>query len=245
MPIKTKVWKNPKTGAKHITFVTPLFTFKYPKLNRADTKFVAEGVYEVQGDLSKDVPEQRELLQLLAQLHKDAQEYGKEQNKGKKAKEGERPIKQQEDGSFRVKAKMKAVRNGREKGSKVNQRPKLLDARGQDMSPAIDIWSGSVGRLEVEAVEYYTAALGAGISLRLLGAQIKTLVNGSSRTSGLDALDDGFDASEENEGTESGMGAIDDEAPAAHPDLDTGAESSDSQDDDEATTAAPSTDYDF
>jgi hypothetical protein len=102
----------------------------------------------------------------------------------------------------------------RKDGSTFEQRPAIFDSRGNvlkgDAIPRIG--GGSIVKACVEVFDYYTASIGAGISLRLRGVQLITLVEygdgGDASSMGFTAEEEGYVAGgeafdlEEGEGTE-------------------------------------------
>jgi hypothetical protein len=120
----------------------------------------------------------------------------KEQKKGK-IKVADLPIKDVYDdnnnptGEVEIKFKMNAI--GNNGGDRWEQRPVLFDSKGRPMNE--NIGSGSKIRVGSEIIPYYSAAIGAGISLRLKAVQVIELVEYSSG-GGFDAWkfseEDGF-----------------------------------------------------
>ena len=189
--------------AKKNLLVSPRFIAEFPKLNKPDTKFVDEGVYEVAGSFDPKNPEHKAFLKALTEAHKAAQVAAKKEAKGKNVKEGSLPYAENEDGTYRVKAKQKAQIKTK-KGEIINLRPTLVDALGQPFPVSKEIWSGTEMRMSIELYPYYTPALGAGVSLRLQGVQVIDLVTRgemSAASLGFGVVEGGYDAS--------GLGAAD------------------------------------
>lgn len=87
--------------------------------------------------------------------------------------------------------------------------PKIYNAKGQEVSPAV--YNGSTIRVAYTIYPWYTAALGVGISLRLKGTKVYELVTGSSEgVSAFQNEEEGWD--EQPQGTvEEEFGANEDD----------------------------------
>jgi hypothetical protein len=139
----------------------------YPKIEKPDTKFDVNGVYSVDLDLSGD-----DATELAAKLQKIADaDYANEcKAKGKKGlKRADMPWKQTEDGKTRFKFKLKAKGGTGEK--QWDQKPALFDAKGNPVKD-LNVGSGSIIKVAFDAVPYFTAMVGHGISLRLRAVQV-------------------------------------------------------------------------
>lgn len=171
-------------------FTTPTGRFQYPKLIEPDTKFHAEGEYRLQVVI--EAGDAQQLADSLDQLLTRHKESLKTQAPTQKFKLADLPWGFDTiDGLpvFVVKTKMKASGVDRE-GKSWSRKPALFDAKGKavtDRESLRDMWSGTIGRCSFLASPFYTAAIGAGITLRLQAAQIITLVQG-----GGDASSHGF-----------------------------------------------------
>lgn len=62
--------------------------------------------------------------------------------------------------------------------------PKLFDSKNKEFPKDEDIWGGSTLRIAFNAIPYYTAMAGAGISLRLKAVQVIELVSGGGGGNG-------------------------------------------------------------
>lgn len=208
-----------------LMIILPRGTAVFPKLNKPDTKFAAEGVYESKvkldpdsndGMIGKKAATQDELFAALAALRdKFAAEKKAElaassdpKNK-KKAREltvkdiGEAGLDDDgnEDGTRIIKAKMKASGTG-PKGPWTRQ-PKLFDAKGKTMDingPAI--YGGSIIKMAAKAVPYYMAQENSvGVSLYLEAVQVIDLVSGGGRSASAYGFgaEDGYEADDADE----------------------------------------------
>lgn len=178
-------------AAKYKTHTTPVGTLGYPRLVEPDTKFNPEG--EFRTNLSLDTPDK-----LKAFIDKQLDESVKSatESEGKKVKRADPPYKVDDDGiiQFKFKLKHNVTYNGKSWQNKVA----LFDAKGTPLSN-VSIGGGSQAKVAFEVVPYYTATVGAGVSLRLKAAQIIDLVeyNGSATADkfGFEE-EDGFDATD-------------------------------------------------
>jgi len=166
-----------------IRLTTPTCRFQYPKLIEPETKFNPEGVYKIVGLLDPDDADgiATQLDELLTR-HKESL---KAQAPTQKFKLADLPYGYETiDGTnyFVIKAKMKAKGIDRD-GRPWSSAPALFDARGgaiKDRETLKGMWSGTTGRISIDACPFYQAALGAGITLRLKAVQIINLVEGGS-----------------------------------------------------------------
>lgn len=179
---------------KNVQYTTPSGIAIWPRLNEPDTKFNKDGVYHVVLRLKAEKAE--EMKDMMMEMLSDHIDKIKEQKKGK-IKVADLPIKDVYDdndnptGEVEIKFKMNAI--GNNGGDRWEQRPALFDSKGRPMSE--NIGSGSKIRVGSEIIPYYSAAIGAGISLRLKAVQVIELVEYSSG-GGFDAWkfseEDGF-----------------------------------------------------
>jgi hypothetical protein len=150
-----------------VRITTPAGIAVYPKIEKPDTKFNTDGVYSIDLDLSGD-----EAKDLIAKLTKVADEaYAAEcKSKGKKQlKRSDMPWKATEDGKTRFKFKLKAKGGTGEK--QWDQKPAIFDAKGNPVKD-LNVGSGSTVKVAFDAVPYFTAMVGQGISLRLRAVQV-------------------------------------------------------------------------
>lgn len=153
-----------------VRITTPSGIAVYPKLEKPDTKFNADGVYSI--DLDLDPQDATELTTKLTQIA-DAAYTAECKAKGKKSlKRSDMPWKETEDGKIRFKFKLKAKGGTGEK--QWDQKPAIFDAKGTPIKD-VNVGSGSTVKVAFEAVPYFTAMVGHGISLRLRAVQILEL----------------------------------------------------------------------
>lgn len=156
------------SGKQNIVRVTtPQGIAVYPKVEKPDTKFDANGVYSI--DLDLDETEAAELAEKLQKVADAA--YAEEcKAKGKKGlKRSDMPWKKTDDGKTRFKFKLKAKGGTGEK--QWDQKPALFDAKGNPVKD-LNIGSGSIVKVAFDVVPYFTAMVGHGITLRLRAVQV-------------------------------------------------------------------------
>lgn len=203
---------------KGIKFITPRGVFVYPKLNKADTKYKAEGQYSTKLRLADigNIPAEK-INALLAEFAEQTKKELTEKKNGAKAKNLK--VKQfdlteetdresgEPTGNLLLNAKMTASGVSKKDGKPWTRKPKLFDAKGTEIKNPKQIWGGTEGKLSVEAVPYYTPKDNeCGITLRLEAAQILKLVSGSDK----DAAGYGF--GEEEGYTDEGASGFKDES---------------------------------
>jgi hypothetical protein len=158
---------------KFIRITSPEGIAIYPRLTTPDTKFDKDGVYSVDLELDSS---SKEVSGFLASLKKAADEaYAAECEKrgNKKLKRADLPIKSGEGDMVRIKFKLKAKAGNEEKSWE--QKPVLFDSKGTAMQVPPNVGSGSKIKVAFEVVPYFTAMVGAGVSLRLKAVQILDL----------------------------------------------------------------------
>lgn len=201
-------------------FTSPIGTFKFPAL---DTPSYGskdypkpDGEYKVKLLMAQSDPATKAFIASLSGAYADAQADGEQQfaalpvatrkQLGKLKmhpmfalvydKETEEPT---GDIEFNFKLKASGIyKNGPKKGHEWHARPVLFDAKGKRLDNPPPIWGGTRGRISFSAGSFFVAGTGtAGLSLRLLGAQIIDLVSKGERTAeslGFGAVEGGFDA---------------------------------------------------
>jgi hypothetical protein len=206
-----------ETRVKRPVLRTPAGTARYPRLTKPDTKFNADGVYKIDLLLKTDAPGTTEFIESLDKAYAESVATAKKENKGKKVKDADKPYgpvldkEGNETDEIKVGFKMSAV--VRPKGKEAwEQRPALFDAKGKPLvNPKVG--GGSTVKVAYEIVPFFTALIGAGISLRLKAVQIINLVEFGGKS----ASDFGFEAEESADADTAGDETperTDDEAPA-------------------------------
>lgn len=225
-----------KEKREYIRLTTPRGVFIYPRLTEPDTKFVKpDGEYHTKFALDADdefVAQTEQLLEDYIDEELPNIEARAKGLKGAKLKKVQKTIEQaqkretndlyeeeyddegEETGRVLFKFKLKAVVKTDKKSW--TQQPRLFDAgdpdKGIDPQPidpdSVNPWTGTEGKVNVEVFPYFMEKDGVfGLSLRLVGAQILKLVEGSSKG---DAGDMGFGAeggytSNDSDDTDSGF----------------------------------------
>ena len=190
------------------TFTSFKGTFKFPKLNKPDTKFKADGEYSVKLIGNAMAGDVLALIAKLEPLHQQAvmqaeAEFAKLPAVARK-KLGKVTINplytelldettEEPTGDIEFKfarAASGTYKTGPKTGQKWIASIGLFDAEGAKMEKAPDIWGGTVGRVSFEVglndagtPGYFVSGIGAaGLSLRLQAVQIIDLVSGGQRT---------------------------------------------------------------
>jgi len=156
-------------------FTTPKGTAQYPYLTKPDTKFNPEGEYKVKLEL--DAADAGELISFLDEQVELSVAAAKKdpKNAGKKIKVGDAPYSVNEEtgkASFNFKLKAKVTTKS---GETFEQRPAIFDAKGKPITD-VNIGGGSKVKVAYEVVPFYTALVGASISLRMKAVQVIDLV---------------------------------------------------------------------
>lgn len=169
----------------------------FPWITKPDTRFNADGVYQTGLRLSEE--DGQTVLALVSAEHDKNLVAVKAANKGKKIKEADLPIQAEidedgnENGSYLARFKLNA--QFKQDDKIIKTAPAIFDAKGNKIE--LDaLWGGSVIRVAFSMHPYYTATVGAGVSLRLRGVKALTLSAGNG--GGADA----FGFGEEEEGYE-------------------------------------------
>jgi len=195
------------------TSTTPRGVAGYTHLNEPDTKFNDAGIYSVK--LALSAADAEPLIESLTALQQEAFKQAKidvpiaAKAKGKKAKvvklASDNPWCELDNGDFEFNFKMKASGISKKTGKVWTRTPAIFDIHGVALKNVPNIGAGSVLRVAYTAEGFYTALVGAGVSLRLEGVKVINLVEfggASAAALGLDSeeedVEDGFEASEEH-----------------------------------------------
>lgn len=159
--------------------ITPVGTFEWPFF------FVGDTGYK---DADKENPkfkvtylvEEDKAVELFKTVTSMAEEVYQEAllmagKTGKRPpKKADLPVYPAGDGKLGLKCHLKQFGVNRE-GKAFENKVKVWDKNNKPWDPAVAIWSGSQGRLIIEAVPYVSPSFGAGVSLRLREAQVVKL----------------------------------------------------------------------
>lgn len=152
------------------TITTPVGIARYPSLNRPDTKFDDIGVYKVNLEMSTEDAEP--FLKQIEALFSEFVADKKRELKKDKLKLHAAPW-EDNDGLTQLKLKVKAMGKNKE-GETFSRQPKLFGADGQPLEA--NIGGGSKIKVAVVPYTWYTASLGAGITLQPKAVQVLELV---------------------------------------------------------------------
>ena len=164
-----KMTRNQKK--KQETFVTPVGEAVYPWLNIPDTKYDNAGVYRC-GLRLRGGDAQTMLAAVDAAMEASLEEAAKDgYGDPEPAKP---PYKLEDDGSFTFSFKSKA--SGLDAAGKPwTRKVRVVDSQNTAIPPDVRIGNGSRVRLEYSIGNWHTAKNGAGVSLRLVAAQVLEL----------------------------------------------------------------------
>jgi len=158
---------------KFVRITSPTGTAIYPRLTTPDTKFDKDGVYSVDLELDSSAKEVAGFLDSVKKAADEAYKAECEKRGGKKLKRADLPIKDGEGDMVCIKFKLKAKAGNEEKSWA--QKPVIFDSTGTAMQTPPNVGSGSKIKVAFEVVPYFTAMVGAGVSLRLKAVQILDL----------------------------------------------------------------------
>lgn len=192
--------------------MTPRGVAIFPFLNTPDTKFNPDGEYKVRLRIT---PEEAEaLLAKLDAKYQETLEVARAQHKAnpktraKKLTENELPIAEEFDyesgeptGFYTVSLKASA-KIKRANGDSVDRNVPFFDAKGTELKakkPAV--FGGAELKVAFDAVPYYTAGVGAGLTLRIAAVQVISVggSGGSGGNYGFGSEDGGYEAEDESE----------------------------------------------
>lgn len=167
----------------------------WPKLDRPDTKFDADGVFST--GLRMSAKDAAPMMKMIDKMMDDMTASVAAEQRGRAPKRGDPPYRpfREEDGSesgdIVFNFKMKAV--SRYKDRVDNRAPAIFDAAGKPMVLNGPVGGGSKMRVAYSASAYFVPAIGVGVSLRLEAVQILELVKRFDRN---DAATYGFETVE-------------------------------------------------
>jgi hypothetical protein len=156
------------------SFVSPIGTAKFPHLNTPDTKWKEEGEYHTK--LLVPAAEGAAFAAKVDQAMKKAlQKFTADpQTKGKKVKPADPPYKiNEETGEYEFSFKMRASGISKKTQEKWTKHCPLFSKSGAPLSGKVG--GGSTIRVSGEFMPFWTALVGAGVSLRLLAVQVLEL----------------------------------------------------------------------
>jgi hypothetical protein len=169
------------TTPKKPRYTTPAGIAQYPWLNKPDTKFNPDGEYKV--NLEVDTESAQKLVTFLDEQFAQSVAQAKKENPGKKIKEGSPGYEVNEETgkvTFKFKTKAKVTTKS---GDTFEQKVALFDSKGKPLTTAPNIGGGSKVKVSFEVMPYFTAMVGAGLSLRVKAVQVIDLVEFSGGAS--------------------------------------------------------------
>lgn len=206
--------------SKPTKLTTPFGRAAWCSLSRPSDKFKADGEYSARVLLAPG-PETDEFISTLDALYEAAYvenlaEIQKDKPKIESIKRADKPYKRQEDpdtgeqlSGYQVNGRLTSLVRGKSPGKAADgtpipgpklytRRPQVLDSKNKSMVPPEpgimpEIGAGSIIRLSLDVSSFFTAALGSGVSMRLIGVQVKELVPVGMRDAGFDEVE-GFEA---------------------------------------------------
>ncbi len=166
-----------------LRLTTPAGTAGFNYLNEPDTKFSEVGNYrtEIVLDPTEDTNDllakleaeaEKSLKKATAQVAAEAKTKGV---KPKAVKAADLPVSYLEDGRVKLNIKCPA-KITLKSGEVIDLKPVIFDGRGNRVEGTLKMASGSTIKVNFEVRPFYTALVGAGISLRLRGVQVLKLV---------------------------------------------------------------------
>lgn len=174
---------------------TPAGVAGYLYLSKPDTKFKEEGEYRAQITLDAKYSAKFEAL-IEEELAKSLAK-AKEENAGKRIKQADSPIRYNEDGTITLNTKCPAFVTSKKTGERFSLRPTVFDGAGNRLNnDNLKAGQGSTIKVNLEIRPYYTALVGAGVTLRLVAVQIIELVEfggGSAAGFGFDTDGDAIE----------------------------------------------------
>ncbi|MDE1465374.1 hypothetical protein [Spartinivicinus poritis] len=182
------------------TYISPRGTLgPFPRLNKPDTKYNADGEYKAH--LTVPAEDAQALLdEINTRYEKYYNEVTEAERKKKKKpklklKQADMPFEVEEDeGTVTFKFKMKALVKKKD-GTTFNRRPALFDAKKNIIPEDVVIGQGSEVRFATVFYPWYTPTLGVGITLQPDAVRVYKLDN---QTFEADADYYGFDDDEED-----------------------------------------------
>lgn len=203
--------------------ITPAGTALYPKLGEPDTKFKAEGTYSVK--LRLNGADADELIAICdaatEEAYTDAIAEAKNERDKKKIKRADPSYTPEEDedgnetGCMLFNFKMVASGISKKDNKPWTRVCPVFDAKRKPIDPKkIKIGSGSIVKVAYDAMPFYTAALGAGCSLRLEAVQVLELHEWGNKDAASFGFgeEDGYDTVETTAGDDGTFAASEDGA---------------------------------
>jgi hypothetical protein len=203
--------KKPKPLVKGIT---PLGIAIFPWLSKPDTKFKAEGEYRLKLKLEGEEATKLKAAIDAAYDQAIALMAAEKDKKVDKIKRADKPYKAEEDkegnetGALLFTFKQKAqitFKTGPEAGKTKQIKVDILGAGNKPLPKDSPVFGGSKVKVAFEAWPFFTAAVGAGLTLRLNAVKVIELVSSGNRDYGFDE-DEGYAPTDSDDDTPSSDG---------------------------------------
>lgn len=147
----------------------------YMYLSKPDTKFKEEGEYRAEVVLT--AADAADLIEKIDAQMEVSLAKAKKENPGKRIKSADVPYREQDDGTVKFSFKCPAFVTSKKTNERYDMKPAIFDAGGNRINNAdCKAGGGSTIRVSGELRPYFTALVGAGVSLRLKAVQIIKLV---------------------------------------------------------------------
>lgn len=183
-------------------FTTPKGIASYPWLTKPDTKFKAAGEFSVR--LKIPAEEAAGLVAMIEEAREKSAIDAKAENPKKQIKKADPPYKPElddegnETGNLLFNFKQGAVIKTKA-GEVINVTIRVFDAKGNPLVGKI-VGAGSTVKVAFQLNPFYTAQIGAGVSLRLKAVQVIDLIEpqgGSAESYGFEQ-EDGYECDGED-----------------------------------------------
>ncbi|WP_454253506.1 hypothetical protein [Pseudomonas sp. Marseille-Q7302] len=167
------------TQSNAVEAVSPAGELINPVLIDPDTRFDEDGIYKTK--LKANGPQAEAFRELIKKVQQEELERqiqdaeAKKKGSGKRLKLADLPVEEDEDGNlifnFRSKAKVKDKKTGQ----MVDRKVALFDAKGKRLAHDVKLGTDTVARVSCFVAPFYTALLGAGVTLRLRAVKVLDL----------------------------------------------------------------------
>lgn len=186
---------------KKIKLTTPFGIAGYCALIRPSTKFNPDGDYSARIILPEG-PDTDAFIAELDALYEEAYQRNLAEAKADKPKltdikRADKPYKRPVDDDtgeeltgWQLNSRLKAIRRDKNGTIVGESSPTTVDSKNKSVHQ--EVGSGSVIRVQFMPQGFFTAALGSGLTLRLVGVQVKDLVPVGGAKAEFEELPDGF-----------------------------------------------------
>jgi hypothetical protein len=172
---------NNTATAKEKSLTTPKGVAMYPRIQTPDTKFDKDGKYSIKLKVQANDPSLKSFITAVKLKRDEALKQEEIKKKKKKLKVAPLPFEKEidsdgnETGFVLIKAGQKA-KIQLKSGETFEKRISIFDTKGNPIPPSVKIGGGSVCRLAVDVIPFFTDLAGFGVTLRLKAVRILELV---------------------------------------------------------------------